>query len=279
MKQWINKICKAAAGNKQAPSVPAPPPIHSDDLFLVSYPKSGNTWMRFLLANLLRSVDTNASDEPIDFHSAVRYVPEYELHTDEVNAAERPRILKSHTTYNARFPRVAYLIRDPRDVYVSYYHYMRKRLPDDTDISSFMRMSDLHPCHWHTHVAGWVDQPNVLVIRYEDMLADTTAQVRRFLDFWGARRFSDTQIADAIQRSSFSNMKKLEQTNGRPFASDQQRKQSTPFMRSGKAGAWTSQISPDDHDYLVSRMGHYMERFDYDTQYPQTTQAQASTAA
>lgn len=265
---WISRLVGGANGANHAPSANTPPPIHDDDLFLVSYPKSGNTWMRFLLANLLRSQAAAASDEPIDFHSAVRYVPEYELHTDEVNAAERPRVLKSHTPYNSEFPRVVYLVRDPRDVYVSYYHYMRKRLPADTGISAFIRMDGLHPCHWHGHVAGWVDRPNVRVIRYEDMLSDTAGQLRRFLAFWGERSFSDAQIAYAVRQSSFTSMKQLEQSKGRPFASEQHRKQSTPFMRCGKAGAWHTQISPADHDYLVGLMGDLMTRFGYDTNYP-----------
>lgn len=253
--------------------------IYDDDLFLVSYPKSGNTWMRFLLANLLRSEHDGESNDPIDFHSAVRYVPEYELHTDEVNAATRPRILKSHTPHNDRFPRVAYLVRDPRDVYVSYYHYLRKRLADGMDFSSFIRMDDLHPCHWHEHVAGWIDQPNVLLIRYEDMLADTAAEVTRLVDFWGGRVFSDEQVADAVARSSFTSMKALEQKNGRPFRTEQLRQQSTPFMRSGLAGAWTEQFSPDDHGLLISRMGPLMNRLGYDTNYPQNIRPKTQSAA
>ena len=276
--QWISKLYDAARGAHRERPAAASPQIHHDDLFLVSYPKSGNTWMRFLLANLLRITDAGASDQPIDFHSAVRYVPEYELHTDEVDLAPRPRILKSHTTFNHRFPRVVYLVRDPRDVYVSYYHYMRKRIPGEMDIRSFIRMDGLHPSHWHEHVAGWVDQPNVLVIRYEDMIDDTSEQVRRFLRFWDARSFSDDQITDAVERSSFSNMKQIEQRKGRPFASEQLRKLSTPFMRSGRAGAWPTHISAEDHDYLVSQMGDLMSRFGYDTRYPETTEDQAHAA-
>jgi estrone sulfotransferase len=263
----------------KGPAHSARPTIHDDDLFLVSYPKSGNTWMRFLLANLLCDERDGTDGEPIDFHTAVRYVPEYELHADEVNSAPRPRILKSHTTYDARLPRVVYIVRDPRDAYVSYYHYMRKRLTKDTDFSSFIRMDGLHPCHWHEHVAGWIDRPNVLVIRYEDMLADTAAQVRRLVAYRGGRSFTQEQIAHAVVRSSFSQMKQIERRYGRPFQNEQQRRRSTPFMRTGRAGAWTEHFTPDDHELLISRMGLLMDRLGYDTNYPQTTKAQTKSAA
>lgn len=243
----------------------ARPEVYADDLFLVSYPKSGNTWMRFILANLLRLDNEGPAADPIDFISAVRYVPEYELHTDEVDAAPRPRVLKSHATFDACFPRVVYLVRDPRDVYVSYFHYMRKRLPEGMDLSGFIRMDGLHPSHWDEHVAGWIDQPDVLVIRYEDMLADTATKVRRLTDYWGHRGFTDAQIRDAVARSSFNQMKKIEQTKGRPFQSETHRERSTPFMRSGKAGAWTDHFSQADHALLIARMGPLMNRLGYDT--------------
>ncbi len=265
--RWIDKLWRSEREFEQDGST-ARPRIYDDDLFLVSYPKSGNTWMRFLLANLMR-IDLEGFDaEPIDFNSAVQYVPEYELHTDAVDAAARPRILKSHTEYDASFPRVVYLVRDPRDVYVSYYHYLRKRLPEGFTLNDFLQKQDLHPCHWHEHVTGWIDQPNVLTIRYEDMLADTAMQVHNLVAYWRQRGFTDEQIDVAVSRSSFNNMKQIEQSGGRPFRSERHRELSTPFMRSGKAGAWMRHFSEGDHQLLIDRMGEQMARLGYDTEYP-----------
>jgi len=247
------------------PDRPARAKIHDDDLFLVSYPKSGNTWMRFMLANLLQTQQLGPEAEPINFNSAVQFVPEYELHTRQVEDAARPRILKSHAAYDPSFPRVAYLVRDPRDVYVSYYHYMRKRLPEATTFSDFIRIDGLHPCHWHEHVGSWVTQPNVLVIRYEDMLKDAAGQLRRLLDHGRHTGFSPAQVDAAVARSSFNRMKAIEQDKGRPFQSEQHRAQSTTFMRSGKANAWHDYFTPDDHAMIVNRMGPLMKRLGYAT--------------
>jgi len=54
----------------------------------VSYLKSGNTWVRFLIANLIKT-----SDDHIDFHTAVKYVPEIGIHNDEISRLSRPRII------------------------------------------------------------------------------------------------------------------------------------------------------------------------------------------
>ena len=104
-----------------------PKSIHNDDTFIVSYPKSGNTWFRFILSNLLRQ----SAEENIDFHSACRYVPDIEVHHPELEALQRPRFIKSHCPRLIEaYPRVIYLVRDPRDVYVSYFYYLRKKLSE-----------------------------------------------------------------------------------------------------------------------------------------------------
>jgi estrone sulfotransferase len=264
MKQWISKLWQTGRRPNMGQALSVRLAIHSDDLFLVSYPKSGNTWMRFLVANLLRSERGGGGDQPIDFHSSVRYVPEYELHANEVNAATRPRILKSHAPYDKRFPRVAYIVRDPRDVYVSYYHYLRKRLPSSLGFSGFIRNPDLHPCHWHEHVAGWIDRPNVHVVRYEDMLGDTHGELSKLITFWGERAYSDSQIQHAVHASSFVRMKRLESKNGRPFQCEQHKRQSTPFMRRGKQGDWVNHFDASDLAYLYDQCGDLMQRLGYD---------------
>ena len=258
--RWIRSLVRNNNTAEAAPE-PARPQIYSDDCFLVSYPKSGNTWMRFLLANLLKTEDPGTPE--IDFHSAVDYVPEYEVHTQSLDSAPRPRMLKSHAPFDPSFPKVAYLVRDPRDVYVSYFHYMRKRLPQGTSFGGFLRLEDLHPCHWHEHVAGWIDQPNVQLIRYEDMLADTRAQLRKFIDFWGGRTFSDEQIDRAVEASSFERMKALEKQNGRPFKDEVHQQRSTTFMRKGQSGDWVNYFDRADLEYLSDRCGKLMQRLGY----------------
>src|SRR5664279_2390146 len=85
--------------------------VFHDDAFIVSFPKSGNTWTRFLIANLLHP------EEPANFGNIDRLVPESEsLTRNELGRVPRPRIMKSHEYFDARFRKVIYIVRDPRDV-------------------------------------------------------------------------------------------------------------------------------------------------------------------
>jgi hypothetical protein len=120
--------------------------IMPDDVFLVSFPKSGNTWTRFLLANLI------SPDQPATFANIRRIIPDPEAtNKREFKRVSRARIIKSQECFDPRYPRVIYIVRDPRDVAVSLYHYHHKlkKIADESSIENFVaRFScrrDLHP--------------------------------------------------------------------------------------------------------------------------------------
>src|SRR5580658_693434 len=65
-----------------------------DDIFLVSYPRSGNTWTRFLLGNLIYQ------DDPVTFSNIESRIPEIYFNYDRfLRQLPRPRMLKSHECF------------------------------------------------------------------------------------------------------------------------------------------------------------------------------------
>src|SRR6201987_839110 len=109
--------------------------VYPDDVFLVSYPRSGNTWTRFLLGNLIHQ------DEPVTFSNIESRIPEIYFNPDRaLRALPRPRMLKSHECFQPQYPHVIYIVRDPRDVAISFYHHNVKagNIPDDYSITSFV---------------------------------------------------------------------------------------------------------------------------------------------
>ena len=153
--------------------------ILPDDIFLVSFPKSGNTWTRFLLANL------RYPEQPATFANIDRLVPDPTGTTKrDFDRMPRPRIIKSHECFDPRYPRVIYIVRDPRDVVVSQYHYHRKlrKIADDSPIENFVARflaGDLPHGSWGQNVSTWLatseGNPSFLLLRYEDMVADPPA--------------------------------------------------------------------------------------------------------
>lgn len=221
--------------------------VFPDDTFLVSYPKSGNTWARFLVGNIVRP------DEEVDFSNINGIVPGPGATTDrELRRMARPRIIKSHQYFDPRYPRVIYIARDPRDVAVSQYHFQRKRklFGDDYPIEKFVeRFVAGRTCDyasWGEHVASWLStrngQPGFLLLRYEDMISDAAHELSRIASFLGVDVTPDV-IRKAVAKSSANKMRELEKSQAQMFAITKDTRQDVPFVRAANAGGWRSELS------------------------------------
>jgi len=215
--------------------------VFDDDTFLVSFPKSGNTWTRFLIANLLYP------EQDVNFGTIDRLVPESEqLTRNQLKQVPRPRIMKSHEYFDTRFRKVIYIVRDPRDVVVSQFHFYRKRrrIADDYPIEKFVTRfvagdtSDYGS--WGDNVASWLvarqNSKDFLLLRYEDMMAQTVAELTRVAAFLG-RDTTPERIAKAVERSSADEMRKLENKNATASVTRNTR-QDIPFVRATGSGGW-----------------------------------------
>ncbi len=219
--------------------------ILPDDVFLVSYPRSGNTWLRFLIGNMIHT------DTPVTFANVESLLPFTDLHCDRVLLrAPRPRILKSHEGFFARYPRVIYIVRDPRDVAVSYYHFHVKSrdLAEGFSIDQYVRLFVgaeqpdgrlIGP--WADHVRGWVKMRqgtyDFLLLRYEDLLKDTQHELARAADFLRVR-VTPERLARAVEMSSADRMRSLEKAQWRLWKTTRRSRADKPFVRTADAGDW-----------------------------------------
>lgn len=95
--------------------------VYPDDTFLVSYPRSGNTWTRFLVANFV------FPNENVSFLNIEKLIPDTSSQSNRaLKRTPRPRIIKTHQYFDHRYPKTIYIVRDPRDVALSYYDFQRK---------------------------------------------------------------------------------------------------------------------------------------------------------
>jgi hypothetical protein len=234
------------------------PKLTERDVFLVSYPRSGNTWVRFLIANVIKP-----ENFVIDFHNIQEYVPELGRNNDVISRLTPPRVIKSHALYQPSFPKVIYLVRDGRDVYVSYYYYRLKLLKDGTAFSDFLRREDHYPSSWDKHIQSWheasLDQSNILFIRYEDLLEDAEIELSRMMDFVGIE-VSREIINKAIEDSKFDRMKKIDHDKGRKYNLTGVK----DFIRKGKSGTWREEFSPDDINFFKETAGEMLIKMGYE---------------
>ena len=242
--------------------------VFPDDVLIVSYPRSGNTWFRFLIANLL-------STDPASFGNIERIVPDIYTNSDvQLLGMPRPRILKSHEPFTPLYRSVVYLIRDPRDVAVSLFHYnvkVRALEPDfplDRFIDQFIdSASEVNRFGtWGEHVRTWIaaerTPEHFVIIRYEDLLADAPSQLRRICNVLGIPG-DDARIQRAVQLSDAQQMRASEKEHHDRWASTKGSRKDKQFVRKAKEGSWREELPPQLADCIARRWPDLMERFGY----------------
>ncbi len=242
--------------------------VFPDDTFLVSFPKSGNTWARFLIANLVRP------NEKIDFSNVNRVIPGPEVTRNrDLMRIPRPRIIKSHQYFDPRYKQVIYIVRDPRDVVVSQYHFQRKRkliadgFPLDDFVEKFLSGETCFYGSWGEHVGSWLatrhGQQGFLLLRYEDMVADTARELSKVASFLGLSATPEV-IGEAVQRSSADAMRQLEKSQAQLFTSTKDTRQDIPFVRAAKAGGWRSALPQELALRIEEAWGHLINWLGYE---------------
>jgi len=234
------------------------------DVAVVSYGKSGRTWLRVLLSRLYQQVHDLPEDTLISFDN---------FHNMD---ARIPRIFFTHDNYIGDYTgntdskvdfydkTVLLLMRDPRDVAVSQFFQWRYRMrPGKKALNDYLPDGDESPIFdFVMHEGGglpkviafmnlWAREMSKVraleLLRYEDMRADAQAamtRVARFLDIPA----TEEQIRDAVEFASYENMKKKEAENA--------------FRLSGGRMAPRDQGNPDSYKVRRAKVGGYRDYFD-----------------
>lgn len=241
--------------------------VFPDDVFIVSYPKSGNTWVRFLVANVIHQT------EPVTFADIEQKVPDIYRNNDRhLLRIPRPRILKSHELFDPRYKKVIYIVRDPRDVIISYYHYhIKVRFIEDGypmnryllrfisgELSSFGS--------WGENVGGWMgarqNTNGFLLIRYEDLIAQPIYELRKITSFLGINA-NDGKLGLAIKLSSAENMRKLEKKQAALWKTTKNSRKDKYFVRSARVGGWQTELQSSLAKEIESAWGKIMGKLCY----------------
>ncbi|MGD0389338.1 MAG: sulfotransferase domain-containing protein [Tepidisphaeraceae bacterium] len=241
------------------------PTIRASDVFLCAYPKSGTTWLGFLIAQVLKP----DPDEQLDLKSFDKFVPDVNLSYNKRGSLASyadwldPRFFRCHAACDEHLPRAIYVLRDPRDVMLSYWHYKKFLSKDFTlSLGEYLQSDDHWPCQWDEHVSSWLlprRHPNLLVVKYEQMHAQTAQVLRDVLDFAGLSCTKE-QVGRAVEASRFDRMRAAEEKFGvHGKAGDEKER----FVRKGKTGSWRDEMTEPDLRILEQKYGPVMREVGY----------------
>jgi aryl sulfotransferase len=262
-------------------------------VWLASYPKSGNTWLRLFLANLICgevginelgipiASERQLFDETVGIAAADLRPAEIDRLRAEVYRHLAARtgqtaFVKIHDAYVPAFgsPGIhgaIYLVRNPLDVAVSFAHHLDCSIDEAIDK---MADDDYGFCHqedrlydqlpqrlrsWSLHVQSWVDAPDIPVhpVRYEEMQRrprETFAALARFAGL----EVDAGRLAAALERCSFPELQRQERE-----LAFRERPRQAPFFRSGQVGAWREALSAAHVARVVEAHAEVMRRFGY----------------
>jgi len=236
-----------------------PPPAAADEakVLVISYPKSGRTWLRVMMGRALR--DLIGLDEVMMFEenhiiAAEGMLPTLFTHDGSSNTEGRP--WQDLDTDKSRYhgKKVVYLTRDPRDVVVScYFQATRRKSLFHGTISEFIRSDKYGIRKIVAFNRIWHAARNVpeafLLVRYEDLHVAPGPLLRRILEFMDVSRIEDATLHRAIEFASFSNMKKVEREGkfeNKKLRPGKSGDEESFKVRKGKVGGFVDYLNPED---------------------------------
>jgi hypothetical protein len=228
------------------PTIPKAPPVpdREGDIFLVSYPKSGRTWVRQFLAQYMSLVFDLGYTEKYDLLKLMTIVPAEWFLSEHPNCFKYaddlrvPRIRCTHYEYGARFKGkpIIWLTRGIEDTLVSYYYHWKR----EESVNEFVCNTVDEYIRWHNlwHLA--LQEMPHLHIAYEWLTRDSTYWWMRIVNFCGFP-LDYAKMAIALERSSFEYMKACQEGT------------TEVRVRKGKVGGYEDELSAETIAFLAEK--------------------------
>ena len=275
-------------------------------IWIASYPKSGNTWIRSIITSILydkegkfdfeliKKIDQFETLQNFNFlkkkninHfnqlNKMNIVSQYWLEAQK-QLIDKNRILffKTHSanySYDNLFfannettRGCIYIIRDPRDIVISYSKFLGISVEEMTKIITLKenkiygatKKIGVFLTRWDYHVASWIriDKPK-LILRYEDMLSNPRQlimHIAKYLteDLNMKININEEKIKNIIHTTSFSKLKDDEEKLGF-FESSK----NSLFFRSGKKNQWQDILTKKQQLFIEESFKKYMTMYEY----------------
>lgn len=240
------------------------------DTFAGEYPKSGITWLRFLLYEVL-------TGKPATWPEVNRVV------IDRAYAApvfpNGGRMIPTHEPYRSKYHKAIYLVRDARDVILSEYAFEKALGLFTGDLDAFIRAFLKGKVNgygaWHKHVASWLDAADagkvkLLIVKYEDMRRSPEAKLKDIVRFLGIERDA-AAIRAAVENNSIEKMRAKEDSARRtkpatgktPLRTMEKQSEGNRFVREGKVAGWRDRLTPAQIALIEQHAGPSLVRLGY----------------
>ncbi|XP_048343084.1 sulfotransferase 6B1-like [Sphaerodactylus townsendi] len=226
----------------------------SDDVILAGYPKSGTNWVGQILTDLVDAAaksngDTNSADDEFEEFPYLE-VGDPEKYQRMANLPSR-RVMFTHliprnlpTSILKNKTKILLLIRNPKDVATSFYHFSNglSPLPSYNSWDDYFKafMSGQMPWgSYFDYVFEWnkyADNENIMTITYEELKENRASGVKCISEFFELN-LTEQAIQEVVDKSSFQAMKENSQKTHGEFGK--------VLFRKGGVSDWKSLFNED----------------------------------
>jgi hypothetical protein len=247
---------------------------------ILSYPKSGRTWLRILLGDYLRRHYALQTDQKVKVLD-LRYYREQDArvpnirfsHDDNPQLKTRQQLENDKTRFADR--KVVFLSRDPRDILISnYFHetHRETKLGCSTGFSGTLHDFLHHDIHGIETIIAYMNvwararhiPKQFLLIRYEDMSKDAANELCRILAFLAINPIRMDDVHCAAATGNFDNMQQMEKQN---ILNDARLRATQPDVpesfkvRRGKVGGYVDYLDTSDTEYVNQQVRMHLDPF------------------
>ena len=215
---------------------------------IVSYPRSGRTWLRLML----HDVSVDARFTHVGAKNVLQHAPD--------------EICRGMEKYERR--PIVFLHREPRDTLISYFHHCRRRGVWEGDLATFIRDPRNGLERILAFNLGWMEAharfADFMAVAYEELRADPQGELCRIVRFLRCSLVRERDIAAAVVDNSFERMKEREQSGelherfGDRFTPGGGSDESM-IVRRGAVGGHAHELTAEDAAYCDA----LLERYDY----------------
>lgn len=254
---------RAKASRREALLHPKPLPegMPEQHALVASYPRSGNTWLSFMVADVLLQQNGHVTDTglPINEREIIPDLDRGDLKTCQYSHYSPLLLAKTHVNFTSWMQRGIYLLRQPADVLVSYF-YFHTRYPflkseTTNGIADFCRR---YAEQWYAHAKSFIwaceEYPDAFIpVTYESLLDQTSFQLRRVLNHFQIE-FTEKQVEIAVENHQFN------KHSGR----ETDRQDNEKFFRSGIKDSACRELDPKTLKWVNATCSHlYQEASGY----------------
>jgi hypothetical protein len=263
--------------------------LQRSDWVLMSWGKSGRTWLRVMLSRAYQLKGGLEASELLDFDNLKQSDPQLPAVFFTHNNYLRDYTGNAQSKSHFQGKRIVLLVRDPCDVAVSQFFQWQFRMrpnkkfindypAEGADISiwDFVLDKEAGVPRIVEYFNGWAqaipELEDVLVVRYEDMRSDPGAVLAKIMAFTGTE-VSAEQVREAVDFAAYDNMKKMEQdkffkgSGARVKPGDKDNPQSFK-VRKAKVGGYRDYFTNEQCQQLEQMVAQLDPMFGYGGEQP-----------